>query len=186
MIGSVPFKVHSESLLNLCFSSCGEYLCGKSGNGRPLVVLNVASIIRKTKKHTKTESAMGRLCSGIDEHGGNASLAVEREPTNSNQNTTMTSQQSTLSMSREQAQVFRLEQSHDAGSVILTCQNDDRSFLQTSLARVTASITLENSFPTLVKSKDQNSVRLVLNRSSRMSYSSSAIPDIRLPLVFDR
>ena len=134
----------------------------------------------------KTDSAMGRLCSGTDEHGGHASLAVERGPNNSNQNTTMTSQQPIVSMGREQAQVFRLEQSHDAGSVILTCQNDDRSLLQTSLARVPASTTLENSFPTLVKSKDQNSLRLVLNQAPQMFYSSSAIPDIRLPLVFDR
>ena len=134
----------------------------------------------------ETESAMGRLCSGTDEHGGRASLAVERRPTNSNQNTTMTSQQPVISIGRDQAQVTRLEQSHETGSVILTRQNDDQSLLQTSLARVPASATLENSFPTLVKSKDQAHVRLVLNQAPRMSYSSSAIPDIRLPLVFDR
>ena len=130
---------------------------------------------------------MGRLCSGTDEHGGQASLAVGRRPTNSNQNTTMTSQQPMISMGRDQAQVLRLEQNHDTGSVTLTCQDDDQSLLQTSLARVPASTTLRNSTPTLVvKSKDQAHVRLVLNQAPQMSYSSSSIPDIRLPLVFDR
>ena len=129
---------------------------------------------------------MKRLYSGTDEHGGHASLANGRIPTNSNQTTTMTSQQPMISMGRDQAQVFRLEQSHDTGSVILTCQDDDQSLLQTSLARVPSSTTLRNSFPTLVKSKDQAHIRLVLNQAPQMSYSSSSIPDIRLPLVFDR
>ena len=129
---------------------------------------------------------MGRLCSGTHEHGGHANLAVGRRLTNSNQNTTMTSQQPMISMGRDQAQVFRLQQSHDTGSVILTCQDDDQSLLQTSLARVPASTTLRTSFPTLVKSKDEAHIRLVLNQAPQMSYSSSSIPDIRLPLVFDR
>ena len=183
--GSVPIKVYSQSLLNLCFSSCGEYLYGQSGNGRPLVVVDVTSVIRKTKKLTGTDSPKGSLFSGHDDQGGHANLAVGRGPTNSNQDTTLSSQQPMISTGRDQAQVFRLELNHDSGSIELTCQDDDQSSLQTLLARVPESTTLRSSFQTLVKSKDQAHFRLVLNQAPQMSYSLSSTPDVRLPLVYD-
>ena len=89
-------------------------------------------------------------------------------------------------MGGDQPQVFRLEQNHDTGSILLKCQDDDQSLLQASLARIPASTTLKGSFPTLVKSNDQTNVRVVLNQAPKKSYSFSSVPDIRLPLVFDR
>ena len=118
---SVPIEVYSQSLLNLCFSGCGEYLCGKSGNDRPLVVINVTSVIRDTKKLLETDCPIGSLYKGSDDPGAHASLAVGRRLTNSNPNTTMTSQQPKVSLDRDQAKTFGLEMSHDTGSIELTC-----------------------------------------------------------------
>ena len=179
VLDSEPLEVHPQSLVDLGFSSCGEYLHGKENGDRTLVVLNVASIIHGPKKLTEMESPMAGV-------GGHANLVVGRRLFDSNPHSTISPQQSILSMGQGQAQVVSLEQNHHTGSVTLKGQLGDRTSVQSSLARIPASITLKNSFPTLAKARDQDHVRLVLNQAPQMSYAASSTPDVRLPLVFDR
>lgn len=185
ILGSEPLKVYSQSLLNLGFSSCGEYLHGKNGNNNTLEILNVASMVHSPGL-TASESVLTQAHGAHVNLEGPESRAVGRRQIDRNSSTTINSQQSIISKANGQVRMLSLDKDHNTNSIILTAQNGDQNLLQGSLARIPESLTLQNSFATLAKSQDQDHLRLVLNKIPQMSYSFSSKPDVCLPLVFDR
>jgi hypothetical protein len=55
-----------------------------------------------------------------------------------------------------------------------------------TITRLPGSLTLENSYSTLVPAGSHQNLRIVLDKATQETYSRNNVPDIPLPLVLDR
>ena len=114
------------------------------------------------------------------------SLIVPRVYHDGDRSTTISSRRPVLSRAEDLGLLSSLHQSHDEGTIVLAAHDNKGTSMNATLARLPASKTLQDSFSSLVRSTNQDDIRLVIDKAAQFTYSTSSKPDVLLPIVFDR
>ena len=172
--------------MDLCFSECGQYLYGRVDSSSGLTVLEIGSIIHVRHGNMNSTLQLPHASNIADSLEATGSLVVPRAYHDGHRSTTISSRRPVLSRTQDLELLSSLHQSHDRGAIVLAGHDNKGTLLNATLARLPASTTLRDSFSTLVRSTNQDEIRLVIDKAAQFTYSTSSKPDLLLPLVFDR
>jgi hypothetical protein len=77
-------------------------------------------------------------------------------------------------------------QHDDLGAVVLETMSADGTLTNKTITRIPSSLTVKQSYSTIVATEIPDNVRLVINLVAQDLYSPYDVPNFRLPVVIDR
>lgn len=172
------------------FSNCGNFLYGlvakHDGEGEPKF-LNLTDHLDPIPLAITDGSSSSTCLAPAQTSSTDQSVSIWKEMNDDvEQSLVQVSAMPQFTAFQGQLQMSALKQDLESGSILLQTLCSDGEMREETITRLPSSLTLENSYSTLVPAGSHQNLRIVLDKATQETYSRNNVPDIPLPLVLDR